>query len=1354
MTAGICWMGHARPPLQRTATMAIRFCHLVVLLASLLIIPSSTSSPWSGRSLRPRLSAGRANRPPPPPPGGQPSGDTEPPRFLDCPSDPLPTSSSSRPPPPPPPHVEVVAPRGKDGAVVYFSLPSALDRFDGTRADGQLQAGSRSSGSFFPVGHHTVVVHAKDKAGNVAICSFVVAVKDEDPPTFLSCPNSLNLIIEPSQESVPINYQTPEAIDNSKQRVQVKHKQGPVPGDVARDSGKTRVVYTATDTSGNTAVCNFFITVVKRVPPQAAATGTAAPADVAGADERMFGSGENAGVHRRKQGAEQRARPLAARGPLQRGSTVGAGEGGGRPGALIRGDGAAYDLFATLQTTEAEAPAVPAERSGRMRVGDNSARGELFADARRGAGGLVGNIAAGGGPLRGGEGRGDAGDGPKFRGVGGLGEVLGLNLGGQVQSPANNPGAAPAGGGDGAVTDEFALRDVGGSSSLNACADVKCRLQRGATSMLMQATTGGQQPAATRAAGLAGLGLPGMAGYGGAYPPTQDAQRVQGNSYAQRLQPYADPYAHGLQAMSDPYAQRLQAQTNPYAQRLQAQTDPYAQRLQAQSDPYAQRLQAQSDPYAVARLDPYAQRLQAAGGGGPSPVGYAPTAAPAAGVGQMAAGAAGFGQAVNGFVNMWRGVMGARRLESEADEKHSLGSPIVPILETNGIREGSAEVSTDEEPVHPEHVVWATYDSTRSASRSQVTQPSSLRPVANLSPLDRHTDQTSGAPPYQSSVEASAPSRHVQRSSRKKERQQKREERDSNKEADSSPQTADAPPDRSPPHREMAENPAYLTGQADATRDWSAAAALVSPYVAPWVNLFMGMVPQEGASTGPQPMAPAVQPYNTVSSSPLPPTYAANVGAYGMEQRPADYSTGVRAITTGPAMSHPLMRPAAPPVMSDPVEFSSAVPVVSAGSSPEDALLDTSSQDQDEPPTSQMHAEYLHKLQSYHDKYSQKQAGGQTREIGEGTAGQANIYDMMNIAKPPSRQVTASIKAPRAGPRGTGQDGRKPDLQAGARVVPPLLKTTSGLAKPGVAPVIPLDGLSPGAVANRRSKLHEVYQIRKDIMRRGETAGTSPDAPLVASTASHSWEPNMALQQEKKTLRAEAAGADIPTRVAELLQSTIDGQGVDTSDIASSVTPEGNATAPRRGDDNLSPLVMRAKNLLLQSSNTAAGKVDTSYSQPPPGPNEVTAAGTVARSADDVSTRRNAVETGLGYTNPRSTSAGMTGRPRESMEQPITAPGRLGRDARGQRPVQHVRRDIMASTLGQRGEGQPVAGTPWREIAIDESLKQMVPIFQGVVGAMRSFRQAASQTNPGTVVGGATPLAPTDPVLQTSFQRG
>eukprot|EP00922_Rhytidocystis_sp_ex-Travisia-forbesii_P024781 GHVS01036362.1.p1 GENE.GHVS01036362.1~~GHVS01036362.1.p1 ORF type:complete len:540 (-),score=69.98 GHVS01036362.1:413-1789(-) len=458
-------------------------------------------------------------------------------------------------------------------------------------------------------------------------------------------------------------------------------------------------------------------------------------------------------------------------------------------------------------------------------------------------------------------------------------------------------------------------------------------------------------------------------------------------------------------------------------------------------------------------------------------------------------------------------------------------------------------------------------------------------------------------------------------------------------------------------------------------------------------------------------------------------------------------------------MPHPLMRPAAPPVMAPPVEGYFGIPAgtADAGQSPEDAMLDSSSHEED-PPTSQMHAEYLQKLQSYHDKYSNKQGDAQTTGMRGRTSGQENrdtdIYDMMNIIKPPTKQAAAPIQAPWAGPRATGQDDRNPDLQAGARVVPPLLKTTAVLPKPGGAPVIPLDALSPAAVANRRSKLHEVYQLRKDMMRRGEaeTEGASPDAPLVASTASHSWEPNMTLQQEKQMLRTEGAGAGTPTRIAELRQSTIHGQGAETSDIGSSATTNGKDPAPRRADDNLSPLVLRAKNLLLQSS-------DPSYSQPPPRPDEVAAIGNVAGTAD-LSNRRSAVQATspllplLGYIDPGSASAGTAGRQRESMEQPITPPGRHVRDARVQRPGQQVRREIMAGTLGQRGEGQSVTGTPWREIAIDESLKQMVPIFQGVVGAMRNFRQATAGTSPGAVVGGTTPLTSTDPVLQTSFQRG
>eukprot|EP00922_Rhytidocystis_sp_ex-Travisia-forbesii_P035348 GHVS01052446.1.p1 GENE.GHVS01052446.1~~GHVS01052446.1.p1 ORF type:complete len:551 (+),score=66.91 GHVS01052446.1:69-1655(+) len=521
----------------------------------------------------------------------------------------------------------------------------------------------------------------------------------------------------------------------------------------------------------------------------------------------------------------------------------------------------------------------------------------------------------------------------------------------------------------------------------------------------------------------------------------------------------------------------------------------------------------------------------------------------------------------------------------------------------------------------------------------------------------------------------------------------------------------------------MAEAPGTMTGQAaPESRDWSAAAALVSPYVTPWVNLFMGMVPQ--IQQGADPMAGQVgdagtQLY-TLPTTALPPVYPQDMEPFGVPQRLDDYAGGVRAIVGSNAMPHPLMRPAAPPVIAPPVQLSSGQAVAPARepSDPDATLLHMSSQDEDAPPTSQMHAEYLQRLQSYHDKYTQKPTGDQPIEMRGGNAGetnqQADIYQMMNINKPPPRPAASPGQAARSGPRPGGEGGRKTELPAVARGVPPILKTIPPLTKPAGIPAIPpLDTLVPGAVANRRAKLQEVYQLRKEIMRRVEegTGGSNAEEPVAASTASHSWEPKETLQQNKTTLRTE--GNSPPEGLS------LNGQEAQASTSSGS----GNPVGTRGSVDNLSPLVLRAKTLLLQSDNSTGTKRGTSNSLPSNELGDSATGRSAARGPRDVP--------GGGYSNrlkppivPRDTS----------VQQPIVPPGRHGRDARGQRSVQQMRREIMAGTLGQRSEGEP-AGTAWRDIAIDESLKQMVPLFQGVVGAMRTFRQASAGATSGTAPG-------------------
>lgn len=142
--------------------------------------------------------------------------------------------------------------------VVNWALPIASDNCSVASFNS-----THSSGDGFPVGTSVVSYIATDPAGNMTICTFNVTVVDTTPPVFDSCPTTWS--IAPfdliSQTSV-VTWQEPIASDNCSVVVTSNFKSGD-----GLPAGLTKVIYTATDDSGNTATCEFDVTVIgNRVP--------------------------------------------------------------------------------------------------------------------------------------------------------------------------------------------------------------------------------------------------------------------------------------------------------------------------------------------------------------------------------------------------------------------------------------------------------------------------------------------------------------------------------------------------------------------------------------------------------------------------------------------------------------------------------------------------------------------------------------------------------------------------------------------------------------------------------------------------------------------------------------------------------------------------------------------------------------------------------------------------------------------------------------------------------------------------------------------------------------------------------
>jgi len=117
------------------------------------------------------------------------------------------------------------------------------------------------SGSTFPVGSTTVMCTAMNGVLPNASCSFTVQVNDTQAPVFPNgCPAGINLapgaVTCPFSAGGSVTYATPVATDNCSG---VTVTCVPPSGSMF-PQGTTSVTCTATDASGNTAMCSFPVT--------------------------------------------------------------------------------------------------------------------------------------------------------------------------------------------------------------------------------------------------------------------------------------------------------------------------------------------------------------------------------------------------------------------------------------------------------------------------------------------------------------------------------------------------------------------------------------------------------------------------------------------------------------------------------------------------------------------------------------------------------------------------------------------------------------------------------------------------------------------------------------------------------------------------------------------------------------------------------------------------------------------------------------------------------------------------------------------------------------------------------------
>ncbi|MBZ4417281.1 ELWxxDGT repeat protein [Myxococcus sp. RHSTA-1-4] len=143
------------------------------------------------------------------------------------------------------------------GAVVDYPPAGASDD---VTASPELSY-SHARGATFPLGATSVVVTARDEAGNTATCSFIVTVRDTTAPD-LACPDDVTAVAT-SNEGVTVEYPAATASD-AVSPVTVGYSQA---SGTTFAMGITVVTVSAMDEAGNDSSCTFSVTVREAAPP-------------------------------------------------------------------------------------------------------------------------------------------------------------------------------------------------------------------------------------------------------------------------------------------------------------------------------------------------------------------------------------------------------------------------------------------------------------------------------------------------------------------------------------------------------------------------------------------------------------------------------------------------------------------------------------------------------------------------------------------------------------------------------------------------------------------------------------------------------------------------------------------------------------------------------------------------------------------------------------------------------------------------------------------------------------------------------------------------------------------------------
>lgn len=165
---------------------------------------------------------------------------------------------------------------GVCSAVVTFATPSGADNCAGQTV---TVSTGLPSGSSFPVGMTNQELAVTDASGNTASCGFSITVSDVEAPA-LTCPNDTIVATDANDCDRNVVYPALNANDNCPGMV-ASLLSGGVSGS-SFGLGITTVAWQATDGAGNTATCDFTITVVDTISPSVGCQNTSVYLDAGG----------------------------------------------------------------------------------------------------------------------------------------------------------------------------------------------------------------------------------------------------------------------------------------------------------------------------------------------------------------------------------------------------------------------------------------------------------------------------------------------------------------------------------------------------------------------------------------------------------------------------------------------------------------------------------------------------------------------------------------------------------------------------------------------------------------------------------------------------------------------------------------------------------------------------------------------------------------------------------------------------------------------------------------------------------------------------------------------------------------